>query len=81
LLRWFGLRVKNLIYAGGGNFYLLLPKAYKAQEEELRQYIDEMLLRHHDDDLYISLVGVPMTNVISPTIPVIVTCGKNCAGH
>lgn len=60
ILREFGLPVTNLIYAGGGNFYLLLPKAYASREADLRRYLDEMLLRHHDGDLYISLAGVPM---------------------
>jgi CRISPR-associated protein Csm1 len=53
ILRQFDIPPTNLIYSGGGRFYLLLPANTDLQP--VREQIDELLLKHHDGDLYIAL--------------------------
>lgn len=49
------LPITNLIYAGGGRFYLLLPPDSDALIQQARQRLDEILLKHHDGGLYLAL--------------------------
>lgn len=53
ILRQFGMPPTNLIYSGGGRFYLLLPAHTDLQP--VREQLDELLLKHHDGDLYLAL--------------------------
>lgn len=60
LLRALGLPITNLIYVGGGNFYLLvrpddIPALQKAQA-----HISRTLLAHHQGDLYLALAWQPL---------------------
>jgi len=59
ILRRYELPITNLIYAGGGHFYLLLPA--QAEIAELQAAVDDVLLRHHDGELYIALGGVKLS--------------------
>ena len=61
ILRQLELPITSLIYAGGGHFYLLAPTAYGEKQTVIRRYLDDMLLNHHDGDLYLSLGAVAMT--------------------
>lgn len=53
ILRQFDMPPTNLIYSGGGRFYLLLPAHTDLQP--VREQLDELLLKHHDGDLYLAL--------------------------
>lgn len=53
ILRRFDMPITNLIYSGGGRFYLLLPPHTDLQP--VREQLDELLLKHHDGDLYLAL--------------------------
>ncbi len=60
VLRDLGLPYANLIYGGGGNFYLLARAADKARLPEIRQKLSRILYKHHQGDLYIALEGIPL---------------------
>lgn len=53
ILRRFDMPITNLIYAGGGHFYLLAPAG--VDMNALRREIDSILLKHHDGELYLAL--------------------------
>ncbi len=56
LLRQFGLPATNLLFAGGGHFYLLLPaEELKTRWDALRRTIAEKLWRAHQGDLSLAL--------------------------
>ncbi len=59
-LRELGLPYTNLIYGGGGNFYLLARATDKARLPEIRQKLSRVLYKHHQGDLYIALEGVAL---------------------
>jgi len=53
ILRKLELPITSLVYAGGGNFYLLAPPG--ADLQSLREYISRVLLYHHSGDLYLAI--------------------------
>ena len=53
ILRNLDLPITSLVYAGGGNFYLLAPAG--ADLKPLREYISRVLLYHHSGDLYLAV--------------------------
>jgi len=55
ILRGLGLPVTNLLYAGGGHFYLLAPRSGKKKLKEIRASVSHKLLAHHGGDLYLAL--------------------------
>jgi CRISPR-associated protein Csm1 len=55
-----GLPLTNLIYAGGGNFYLLAPVGSQAQLDKLAQGIGAALLTAHEGDLYLAMGSTPI---------------------
>lgn len=62
ILRKLTLPTTNLLYAGGGHFYLLLPYR-KTQEHigELRREVVNKLWKAHKGDLSLTLACVPVT--------------------
>ncbi len=60
VLRELGLPYTNVIYAGGGHFYLLAPMGAARHLPEIREYIARALLEHHGAALYVALDGAPM---------------------
>ena len=50
-----GLPYTNVIYSGGGHFFLLAPVSAKGDLENLRQEITERMYRHHGASLYFAL--------------------------
>lgn len=50
----------NLLYAGGGNFYLLAPPHTAADIERLRREISRKLLAMHSGALYLALGATPV---------------------
>jgi len=61
LLRRLGLPITNLLYAGGGHFYLLAPLDAEDQLEKARADVSRKLLTHHGGDLYLALGWTPAT--------------------
>ncbi|WP_029214722.1 type III-A CRISPR-associated protein Cas10/Csm1 [Kallotenue papyrolyticum] len=55
LLRQAGMPLTNLLYSGGGHFYLLLPATCQAQVQEWRVWLSRWLLRRHAGELYVAL--------------------------
>ena len=55
ILRELGLPVMNLLYAGGGHFYLLAPLEAEERLEKIRAEVSRKLLAHHSGDLYLAL--------------------------
>jgi len=45
----------NVIYSGGGHFFLLAPVSAKQKIEEVRLKITRKLLRHHGTSLYLAI--------------------------
>ncbi len=55
------LPLTNLIYAGGGNFYLLTRPSDANRLVELQRNISRILLYHHRGDLYVALASLPLS--------------------
>lgn len=59
-LRRLGLPVTNVVYAGGGKFFLLARAGDGAALDEIRRHTSDVLLRHHAGDLYFSIQSVTL---------------------
>jgi len=55
ILRELGLPYTNVIYSGGGNFFLLAPVSAGERLPAIRRYITQTLLTHHGTALYLAL--------------------------
>ena len=55
ILRELGLPVTNLLYTGGGHFYLLAPLGAEEELKRIRADVSRKLLAHHLGDLYLAL--------------------------
>lgn len=60
VLRELGLPYTNLIYGGGGNFYLLARATDKEKLANAHQKLSRILYKHHQGDLYVALEGIPL---------------------
>jgi CRISPR-associated protein Csm1 len=60
VLRELGLPYANLIYGGGGNFYLLARAGDKDNLEKVRQKLSRILYKHHQGDVYVAIEGIPL---------------------
>ena len=60
VLRRLKLPITNLIYQGGGAFYLLARADDSSKLREIQQEISHVLLAHHRGDLYLALANVPL---------------------
>lgn len=60
VLRELGLPYTNLIYGGGGNFYLLARESDKGKLNDARQKLSRILYKHHQGDLYVAIEGIPL---------------------
>lgn len=58
ILRRLDLPVCNLLYVGGGRFFLLVPPA--ADLSSIQGEVSEVLWRHHQGDLYLALGSTPL---------------------
>ncbi len=61
VLRSLGLPITNLLYQGGGHFYLLARPEDEGRLREVSQTISEILWVHHQGDLYLALGARPLT--------------------
>lgn len=55
LLNRVAMPITNLLYSGGGRFYLLVPGEAAARIDEWRREIGEFLLHRHAGELYVAL--------------------------
>jgi len=55
VLRRLALPLTNLIYGGGGHFYLLATPEAAQKLPEIQRHVSHTLLRHHGGDLYLAL--------------------------
>lgn len=55
ILRKFDLPLSNLIYSGGGNFYLLVPISRESELEMIRREVLKVLLDAHAGSLYFAI--------------------------
>ncbi|MDI6769884.1 MAG: type III-A CRISPR-associated protein Cas10/Csm1 [Anaerolineales bacterium] len=55
VLRELGLPYTNVIYSGGGNFFVLAPAEAKEKLPALRAKLSRILLKHHGAALYLAL--------------------------
>ena len=60
VLRRLELPMTNLIYAGGGNFYLLARPGDGEKLSGIQQEISRVLLQHHRGALYLAVAGTPL---------------------
>lgn len=60
ILRRLDLPITNLIYTGGGNFYLLARPGDATRLEEIQRELSRILLDSHRGDLYLALASVPL---------------------
>ncbi len=60
VLRELALPITNLLYHGGGNFYLLVRPGDAPRLREIQRQISRALLAHHRGELYLALEGVPL---------------------
>ncbi len=71
LLRELDLPYTNVIYSGGGNFYLLAPLSVRERLDDLRRRVSETLWRYHRADLYLALgsAEVPLSGFTPGMFP------------
>lgn len=55
IIKKLNLKEANILYKGGGNFYLLLPKCLEAKFIEVRKNVLEKLLAVHNGQIYLAL--------------------------
>ncbi|MBW7886060.1 MAG: type III-A CRISPR-associated protein Cas10/Csm1 [Caldilineaceae bacterium] len=60
VLRQLDLPATNVIYAGGGTFYLLVRPADGERLADVARNISTVLLQHHRGDLYVAVRAVPL---------------------
>lgn len=60
VLRRLGLPITNLIYAGGGHFYLLARANDENRLTEVQREVSRVLLRYHQGELYTALSALPL---------------------
>ncbi len=60
VLREMGLPITNLIYVGGGHFYLLVPPSEIGRLDAIQDVLDRLLLKHHEGALYVALGKTPL---------------------
>jgi len=60
VLRKLRLPITNLIYQGGGKFYIIARAADSERLREIQQEVSAVLLAHHRGDLYLALGSVPL---------------------
>ncbi len=60
VIRCLGLPITNLIYQGGGAFYVLARPGDSASLVEIQHEVTRILLAQHRGDLYLAVAGVPL---------------------
>ncbi len=60
VLREFGLPSTNLLYAGGGHFYLVGTPHARDTLQAIIGFLERLLLKHHDGELYVALGAIAL---------------------
>lgn len=55
VLKKLGLPYTNVIYSGGGHFFLLAPLSAAGELEKIQREITQVILKHHGTSLYLAL--------------------------
>ncbi len=55
LIEQLELKEVNILYNGGGNFYLLIPKSLETKLKEHHKHITNVLLRAHQGQIYLAI--------------------------
>lgn len=55
IIRELNLKEANILYNGGGNFYILAPKVKEGLFLDLKRKISKLLLEVHGDNIYLAL--------------------------
>lgn len=55
IAREMGLESANILYNGGGNFYILAPRVCETKFEEIRKNVSRLLLKVHGGLIYVAL--------------------------
>ncbi len=61
ILRRLDLPITNLIYQGGGHFFLLAGPLDEPLIEQIKKEISTVLYHHHCGELYLALTSAPLT--------------------
>jgi len=61
ILRELGLPITNLLYCGGGHFYVLAPRVVEQDLGRIREEVAKLLLEIHRGDLYLVLDWLPLS--------------------
>lgn len=71
VLRELGLPYTNVIYSGGGNFFVLAPAEARDKLADVRAKLSRILLKHHGTRLYMALgySEVPATGFMAGELP------------
>lgn len=62
ILQELDLPATNLIYCGGGNFYLLVRVQDQEKLKSIQAAISRILSRHYHGDLYLALAAIPLAS-------------------
>lgn len=62
VLKELDLPIANLLYVGGGNFYLLAPPSYEERLTDLQKMISRKLLVMHGGDLNVAIAHTLLTD-------------------
>lgn len=60
ILRRLGLPYTNVIYSGGGHFYLLAPRHVSNELRKIQAEVSNILLKQHGTQLYLALGWAPV---------------------
>lgn len=60
VLRELEIPYTNVIYSGGGHFFLLAPASAADKIDQVRRTVTKKLLQHHGTQLYLALAYVPV---------------------
>lgn len=61
IIRNLDLNISNILYSGGGNFYIIASKAQIEEFKEIRKELSKLLLNAHKGNLYLALSEVEFT--------------------
>jgi CRISPR-associated protein Csm1 len=60
ILRQLDLPITNLVYSGGGSFYLLARPEDALKLRQVQQQVSQVLWAHHCGELYLALASMPL---------------------
>jgi CRISPR-associated protein Csm1 len=57
------LPITNILFSGGGHFYILAPRSALDKLQDIREEINRLLLNEFEGKLYLAIAGVPLNYV------------------